>query len=163
MPDEPGFAVEPEDLLAFGMIPESVGRLPVAASLTALTEDELVQILTEPKNAMVKQYAKLFSIEGVGLNVTREAVRALAQQALAKGTGARALRSLLERLMLDVMYDIPSRGDVESVTINRAAVLGKRPPPAQEAGRRRGVVRWNATSGALSLRRDVSPYVILRM
>jgi ATP-dependent Clp protease ATP-binding subunit ClpX len=128
MPDEPGFAVEPEDLLAFGMIPEFVGRLPVAASLTALTEDELVQILTEPKNAMVKQYAKLFSIEGVGLNVTREAVRALAQQALAKGTGARALRSLLERLMLDVMYDIPSRGDVESVTINRAAVLGKATP-----------------------------------
>src|SRR5471032_1489161 len=125
MPDEAGFVVEPEDLLAFGMIPEFVGRLPVATSLTALTEDELVQILTEPKNAMVKKYAKLFSIEGVGLNVTREAVRALAQQALAKGTGARALRSLLERLMLDVMYDIPSRGDVESVTINRAAVLGK--------------------------------------
>ncbi len=128
MPNEAGFVVEPEDLLAFGMIPEFVGRLPIAASLTALTEDELVQILTEPKNAMVKQYAKLFSIEGVGLNVTREAVRALAQQALAKGTGARALRSLLERLMLDVMYDIPSRGDVESVTINRAAVLGKAAP-----------------------------------
>ena len=128
MPHEPGFVVEPEDLLAFGMIPEFVGRLPVAASLTELTEDELVQILTEPKNAMIKQYAKLFSIEGVGLNVTREAVRALAQQALAKGTGARALRSLIERLMLDVMYDIPSRGDVESVTINRAAVLGKAAP-----------------------------------
>ena len=95
---------------------------------TALTEDELVQILTEPKNAMMKQYAKLFAMEGVGLNVTREALRALAEQALAKGTGARALRSILERLMLDVMYDIPSRGDVESVTINRAAVLGKSAP-----------------------------------
>ncbi len=122
------FTVEPEDLLAFGMIPEFIGRLPVAASLLPLTEDELVQILTEPKNAMVKQYAKLFAMEGVGLNITREGIRALAQQALAKGTGARALRSLLERLMLDVMYEIPSRGDVESVTINRSAVLGKSSP-----------------------------------
>jgi len=128
MPDDPGFVVEPEDLLAFGMIPEFVGRLPVAASLTALTEDELVQILTEPKNAMVKQYAKLFSIEGVGLNVTREAVRALSQQALAKGTGARALRSILERLMLDVMYDVPNSEDVLTVKITRNVVLGETKP-----------------------------------
>ena len=120
--------VEPEDLLAFGLIPEFIGRLPVPAMLRPLTEDELVQILTEPKNAMVKQYSKLFHMEGVSLTLTRDAVRALAQQALAKGTGARALRSLLERLMLDVMFDIPSRGDVESVTINRAAVLGETPP-----------------------------------
>ena len=127
-PDPEETAVEPEDLLAFGLIPEFIGRLPVPAMLRPLTEDELVQILTEPKNAMVKQYAKLFHMEGVSLTLTRDAGRALAQQALAKGTGARALRSLLERLMLDVMFDIPSRGDVESITINRSSVLGKTPP-----------------------------------
>ncbi len=128
VPGDPGFVVEPEDLLAFGMIPEFIGRLPVATSLTQLTEDELVRVLTEPKNAMVKQFSKLLSMEGVSLNITREGIRALAQQAIAKGTGARALRSLIERLMLDVMYDIPSREDVESVTINRSAVLGKTTP-----------------------------------
>ena len=120
--------VEPEDLLGFGMIPEFVGRLPVVSSLDALTEDEMVAILTETKNAMVKQYTKLFSMEGVRLTVTKDALRALAAQAVTKGTGARALRSMLERIMLDIMYDVPSREDIAEVTINRAVVEGKKLP-----------------------------------
>jgi ATP-dependent Clp protease ATP-binding subunit ClpX len=110
------------------MIPEFIGRLPVLAALDPLTEDELMSILTDTKNALVKQYAKLLSIEGVSLNLTKDALRALAEQAVKKGTGARALRSMLERIMLDVMYDIPSREDVAEVTINRAVVEGKRQP-----------------------------------
>jgi len=120
--------VEPEDLLAFGMIPEFIGRLPVATSLDALTEEEMVAILTETKNAMVKQYTKLFSMEGVRLTVTKDALRALAAQAVTKGTGARALRSMLERIMLDIMYDVPSREDIAEVTINRAVVEGRKLP-----------------------------------
>ena len=120
--------VEPEDLLGFGMIPEFIGRLPVVTSLDALTEDELVAILTETKNAMVKQYTKLFAMEGVRLTVTKDALRALAAQAVTKGTGARALRSMLERIMLDIMYDVPSREDIAEVTINRAVVEGKKLP-----------------------------------
>ena len=119
---------EPEDLLSFGMIPEFIGRLPVVTALDKLTEDELVQILTETKNAMVKQYTKLLAMEGVNLTITRDALRSLASQAVDKGTGARALRSMLERIMLDVMYDIPSREDIADVTLNRAAVEGKKPP-----------------------------------
>ncbi len=119
---------EPEDLLAFGMIPEFVGRLPVVTACEALTEDELVCVLTEPKNAMVKQYSKLFAMEGAGLTITKDALRALAQQAVKKGTGARALRSILEKLMLDLMYDLPSREDIADVTINRAVVEGRRAP-----------------------------------
>ena len=119
---------EPEDLLGFGMIPEFVGRLPVVAALDPLTEEELMAILTDTKNALVKQYAKLLSLEGVTLTVTKDGLRALAVQAAKKGTGARALRSMLERIMLDVMYDIPSREDVSEVTINRAVVEGKRQP-----------------------------------
>src|ERR1700739_754674 len=120
--------VEPEDLLAFGMIPEFIGRLPVVSSLDALTEEEMVSILTETKNAMIKQYTKLFSMEGVRLTVTKDALRALAAQSVTKGTGARALRSILERIMLDIMYDVPSREDIAEVTINRAVVEGKKLP-----------------------------------
>lgn len=120
--------VEPEDLLSFGMIPEFIGRLPVVTALDALTEDEMVSILTETKNAMIKQYTKLFSMEGVRLSVTKDALRALAAQAVTKGTGARALRSMLERIMLDIMYDVPSREDIAEVTINRAVVEGKKLP-----------------------------------
>ena len=119
---------EPEDLLAFGMIPEFIGRLPVLTTIDPLTEEELMLVLTEPKNSMIKQYNKLFSMEGANLTVTRDALRALASQAVKKGTGARALRSLLERLMLDVMYDLPSREDIADVTINRAVVEGRRSP-----------------------------------
>ncbi len=120
--------VEPEDLLSFGMIPEFIGRLPVVTSLDTLTEDEMVSILTETKNAMVKQYTKLFSMENVRLTLTKDALRALAAQAVTKGTGARALRSMLERIMLDIMYDVPSREDIAEVTINRAVVEGKKLP-----------------------------------
>jgi ATP-dependent Clp protease ATP-binding subunit ClpX len=120
--------IEPEDLLKFGMIPEFVGRLPVVSVLRELTETELIAILTETKNAMIKQYSKLFAMEGVHLNFTRDALQALAVAALKKGTGARALRSLLEKLMLDLMYEIPSRDDIAEVTINRGVVDGKREP-----------------------------------
>jgi ATP-dependent Clp protease ATP-binding subunit ClpX len=119
---------EPEDLLSFGMIPEFVGRLPVVTALDQLTEDELVMILTDTKNAMVKQFTKLLSMEGVNLNVTKDGLRAMAAQAAIKGTGARALRSLLERIMLDLMYELPSRDDVADVTVNRAVVEGKKSP-----------------------------------
>ena len=120
--------VEPEDLLSFGMIPEFIGRLPVISALDALTEEEMVAILTDTKNAMIKQYTKLFSMEGVRLSVTKDALKALAAQAVTKGTGARALRSMLERIMLDIMYDVPSREDIAEVTINRAVVEGKKLP-----------------------------------
>ena len=120
--------VEPEDLLCFGLIPEFIGRLPVVATLDELTEDELVTILTEPKNAMVKQFTKLLGMDGVALNVTKDALRALASGALKKGTGARALRSMIERIMLDIMFDSPSRDDIAEVTINRAVVEGNRSP-----------------------------------
>ena len=119
---------EPEDLLTFGMIPEFIGRLPVVTVLDPLTEDELVSILTEPKNAMIKQYTKLLSMEGANLTFTKDALRALASQARIKGTGARALRSMIEKIMLDIMYEVPSREDVAEITINRAAVEGKKPP-----------------------------------
>jgi ATP-dependent Clp protease ATP-binding subunit ClpX len=119
---------EPEDLLSFGMIPEFVGRLPVVSALDALTEEELMLILTDTRNAMVKQYTKLLAMEGANLVVTKDALRAMAQQAATKGTGARALRSMFEKIMLDVMYDVPSREDVADVVINRAVVEGKRAP-----------------------------------
>jgi ATP-dependent Clp protease ATP-binding subunit ClpX len=119
---------EPEDLLSFGMIPEFIGRLPVVSALDALTEDELMLILTDTRNAMVKQYTKLLAMEGANLVVTKDALRAMAQQAATKGTGARALRTMFEKIMLDVMYDVPSREDVADVVINRAVVEGKRAP-----------------------------------
>lgn len=120
--------VEPEDLLTFGLIPEFIGRLPVVSVLSQLTEDELVHILTDTKNAMVKQYQKLFAMEGVNLELTKDALRALAEEAIKRGTGARALRAILEKLMLDLMYEIPSREDISGVTINRGVVEGKRQP-----------------------------------
>lgn len=120
--------VQPEDLLHFGLIPEFIGRLPVISSLRKLTEDELMSILTEPKNALVKQYGKQLAMNGVKLRVTRDALRALAEEAVRRGTGARALRSIFEKMMLEVMFDIPSREDIDCVTINRQVVLGERPP-----------------------------------
>lgn len=120
--------VQPEDLLHFGLIPEFIGRLPIITSLRKLTEDELVQILTEPKNALVKQYSKQLALNDVKLRITREGLRAIAAQAVERGTGARALRSIFEKLMLDVMFEVPSRGDVEAVTINRQVVEGSKQP-----------------------------------
>jgi ATP-dependent Clp protease ATP-binding subunit ClpX len=120
--------VEPEDLIAFGFIPEFVGRLPMTTVLEELTEEQLVSILTETKNALIKQYGKLLAMEGVELEFTSDALRELAAQAILKGTGARALRSLLEKLMLDVMYDIPTNEDIVAVTVTRPAVLGEAKP-----------------------------------
>ena len=120
--------VEPEDLLSYGFIPEFIGRLPMVTVLDELTEDQLVLVLTETKNALTKQFAKLMAMEGVELAFSPEALRELAVQAIRKGTGARALRALIERLMLDVMYDIPSSEDVLAVTITRPAVLGETKP-----------------------------------
>ena len=120
--------VEPEDLLGYGFIPEFIGRLPMVTVLDELTEDQLVSVLTETKNALTKQFAKLMAMEGVELEFSTDALRELAVQALKKGTGARALRALIERLMLDVMYEIPSSGNVLAVTITRPAVLGESKP-----------------------------------
>ena len=120
--------IEPEDLISFGFIPEFVGRLPVVTVLQQLTEEQLVSILTEPKNALTKQYTKLMAIEGVDLEFSADALKELATQAHKKGTGARALRSLLERLMLDVMFDVPSNGDILSIKITRPVVLGESKP-----------------------------------
>jgi ATP-dependent Clp protease ATP-binding subunit ClpX len=120
--------VEPEDLLGFGLIPEFIGRLPMVSVLDELTEEDLVAVLTETKNALTKQYTKLFAMENVGLTFTKDALRALSQEAVRKGTGARALRAILEKIMLDLMYDLPSRDDILEVTINRAVIDGKKSP-----------------------------------
>jgi len=111
-----------EDLLRFGLIPEFVGRLPVVATLAELSEDALVDILTQPRNALVKQYQKLFEFEDVRLRFSEGALRAVARQAIARKSGARGLRSILETVMLDLMYDIPSRDDVEECVINEEVI-----------------------------------------
>jgi ATP-dependent Clp protease ATP-binding subunit ClpX len=120
--------VEPEDLISFGFIPEFIGRLPMMTVLEELTQEQLVQILTETKNALTKQFAKLMAMEGVELEFTPDALHELATQALSKGTGARALRTLLEKLMLDVMYEIPTSEDIVSVKITRPVVQGETKP-----------------------------------
>ncbi len=126
--------VEPEDLLSFGLIPEFVGRLPIECQMTELTEPELIRVLTEPKNALIKQYQKLLSMDNVDLVVNKDALAALAKNAIKRGTGARGLRSILEKLMLEVMFDIPSRSDVRSVTITEAVVNGERGPVIRKRG-----------------------------
>ena len=120
--------VEPEDLLSFGFIPEFIGRLPMLTVLSELTESQLVSILTDTRNALTKQYAKLMAMEGVELEFTADALKELAAQAIKKGTGARALRSLLERLMLDVMYDVPNSDDIIEVQITHSVVTGESGP-----------------------------------
>jgi ATP-dependent Clp protease ATP-binding subunit ClpX len=114
--------VLPEDLQKFGMIPEFIGRLPVVTHVEELSEDDLVHILTQPKNALVKQYQRLFSLEGVQLEFTEGALRAIAEQAVTHGTGARGLRSILEKMLLDLMYDLPGRTDVQKVAITEQVV-----------------------------------------
>ncbi len=118
----------PEDFFQFGMIPELIGRLPIFAPLTTLTEDQLVKLLTEPRNALVKQYTKLLSMSGVRLKVEKPALRAMAKQAIERGTGARALRGIFERLMLDVMYEAPGDKTIDTITITEDVVLGKSKP-----------------------------------
>ena len=120
--------VEPEDLVSFGFIPEFIGRLPVVTVLDELDEAALASILTEPRNALTKQFARLLSFDGARLEFTPEAVQALAAQAVKKGTGARALRALVEKLMRDVMFELPASGDVVEVRITEAVVRGEAPP-----------------------------------
>ncbi|MDD7971295.1 ATP-dependent Clp protease ATP-binding subunit ClpX [Roseinatronobacter alkalisoli] len=120
--------LEPEDLLKFGLIPEFVGRLPVIATLMDLDEDALVTILTEPKNALVKQYQKLFDIEGVDLSFTDEALRAIAKRAITRKTGARGLRSIMEDILLDTMFELPSLENVNEVVVNEEAVNSEAQP-----------------------------------
>jgi ATP-dependent Clp protease ATP-binding subunit ClpX len=129
-------AVEPEDLLRYGLIPELVGRLPVVGVLDSLDESALVSILTEPKNAITRQYQKFFDMEGVKLDFTEDSLRAIAQQAIKRGTGARGLRAVLEEAMLDVMYEIPSRADVIGCTISRECIVGGAPPLLTYRGER---------------------------
>jgi ATP-dependent Clp protease ATP-binding subunit ClpX len=120
--------VEPEDLQRYGMIPEIVGRLPVSVSLENLDEDALIRILQEPKNALVKQYDKMFELEGIGLTFEPGAIRAIAKGALDRGTGARGLRSIIETVMRDVMFEIPSRRDVREVVVTEESIAHGVPP-----------------------------------
>jgi len=120
--------VEPEDIIKFGLIPELVGRMPVVATLAELTEDALVQILTEPKNALVKQYGKLLAMEGAELEIRPEALRAIAKKALVRKTGARGLRSILELSLIDTMFELPNASNVEKVVVEQATIDENKPP-----------------------------------
>ncbi|MFM6992798.1 MAG: ATP-dependent Clp protease ATP-binding subunit ClpX, partial [Rhodoferax sp.] len=120
--------VEPEDLIKFGLIPELVGRMPVVATLAELTEDALVQILTEPKNALVKQYAKLLAMEGAELEIRPAGLKAIAKRALARKTGARGLRSILEQSLIDTMYELPNAVNVEKVVVDESTIEENKPP-----------------------------------
>ncbi|MBK7006318.1 MAG: ATP-dependent Clp protease ATP-binding subunit ClpX [Burkholderiales bacterium] len=120
--------VEPEDLIKFGLIPELVGRMPVVAALAELTEDALVQILTEPKNALVKQYTKILSMEGAELEVRPSALKAIAKKALERKTGARGLRSILEHALIDTMYDLPNVANVAKVVVEESTINENKPP-----------------------------------
>jgi ATP-dependent Clp protease ATP-binding subunit ClpX len=131
--------VEPEDLLKFGLIPEFVGRLPVVATLTDLDEVALIEILTAPKNALVKQYERLFEMEGVSLKFSDDALKSIAKKALARKTGARGLRSIMENILLDSMFDLPSMAAVEEVVINSEVVEGRAQPLHIYADRREDV------------------------
>jgi ATP-dependent Clp protease ATP-binding subunit ClpX len=120
--------VQPEDLLKFGLIPEFIGRLPIVATLEELTEEDFVRILTTPKNALVRQYQKYFDFEKVKLKFTDAALRAIAQEALRRQTGARGLRSIMEEIMLDTMYELPSRNDVQECMVTEEAVARRQQP-----------------------------------
>ncbi|MCH8143411.1 MAG: ATP-dependent Clp protease ATP-binding subunit ClpX [Gemmatimonadetes bacterium] len=120
--------VEPDDLLRYGLIPELVGRLPVTVPLEQLDESALIKILLEPKNALTKQYKKLFNLEGVGLTFDPEALRAVAERAVKRGTGARGLRAILEKTMTNIMFDLPNRDDVREVVITKECITEERPP-----------------------------------
>ncbi|NOQ95041.1 MAG: AAA domain-containing protein, partial [Desulfobacterales bacterium] len=120
--------VQPEDLLKFGLIPEFIGRLPVLASLGELSLDALVRILTEPRNAVVKQYEKLFEFEDVKLTFTKDALKGVAKEAIDRKSGARGLRAILEKVMLDIMYDLPSRSGVSECVIGEEVILSNDPP-----------------------------------
>ncbi len=135
-PKTPFAEVEPDDLLRFGIIPELVGRLPVCVPLEALDEDSLVQILKEPKNALTKQYQRLFELEDVKITFEESALRAVASRALRRGTGARGLRAILEETLQDTMFDLPTRDDVVEVRVTEASVLHGGPPLLEIAPKR---------------------------
>ena len=120
--------VEPEDLLKFGLIPEFIGRLPVIATLEDLSEDALMQILSEPKNALVKQYQRLFEMEDVKLTITQDALKSISRRAIDRKTGARGLRSIMEGILLETMFDLPSLKGVEEVVIGPEVVDGGAKP-----------------------------------
>ena len=122
------FDVEPQDLIKYGLIPEFVGRLPVVATLEELDEGALVQILTEPKNALTKQYEKLFDMEGSEIEFRDDALRAVARKAMDRKTGARGLRTILEQVLLDTMYDLPSMENVRKVVIDENVIVGDAKP-----------------------------------
>jgi ATP-dependent Clp protease ATP-binding subunit ClpX len=135
--------VMPEDLLKFGMIPEFVGRLPVLTSVRNLDRESLVRILTEPRNALVRQYHRLFELDGVELEFDPPALEAIADQAMLRGTGARGLRAIMEEVLLSVMYEVPSNPDAARVLITREVVLENVNPTIvpRDFGARRGVRR----------------------
>lgn len=120
--------IEPEDLIKFGLIPEFVGRLPILATLTQLNEEVLIQVLTEPKNALIKQYSKLFEMENVQLEFRDEAIKAIAHKAMERKTGARGLRSILEHILLDTMYELPTAKGLQKVVIDESVVKGETKP-----------------------------------
>ena len=120
--------VLPEDLLKFGLIPEFVGRLPVIGAVRSLDEEALVRILVEPKNALVKQFKRVFELDNVELELTEDALEAVAQQAMLRGTGARGLRAILEEVLLEVMYDLPSREDIGRCVVDKSVVLQRVAP-----------------------------------
>lgn len=130
-------AIEPEDLVKFGLIPEFIGRLPVTAMLEELDEAALVSILTEPKNAVVKQYQKLFAFDGIDLEFTADAIKEVAKTALNRKTGARGLRAILEQVMLDVMYDLPANEKVSKCIITKDAITGQGKPVLEEGERKK--------------------------
>lgn len=132
-------AIEPEDLVRFGLIPEFIGRLPVTAMLEELDEAALVSILTEPKNAVIKQYQKLFDFDGIELEFTPDAILEVARTALKRKTGARGLRAILEQVMLDVMYDLPGNEKVSKCIVTREAIIGEGKPVLEEGDRKKKV------------------------
>ncbi len=135
-PDEMMRSVAPEDLVRFGMIPEFIGRLPVVSVLDELKVEDLEKVLLRTKNSMVKQYSKLFAMDGVQLTFTRDAVRAIGKKAIELKTGARALRAILEKLMLEVMYELPARDDIVEVVIDQAVVEDRKKPTLKKASSR---------------------------
>ncbi|MCC5790677.1 MAG: ATP-dependent Clp protease ATP-binding subunit ClpX [Opitutales bacterium] len=127
--------LEPEDLVKYGMIPEFIGRLPMVSALDPLSREDLEKVLLQTKNSLLKQYSKLFAMDGVELHFTKDAITAIAEKALVLKTGARGLRSIMERLMLEIMYDIPERSDIEKVHIDRAVVEGRKKPRLQKTSK----------------------------
>ena len=138
--------LEPEDLLKYGLIPEFVGRLPVIAKLEDLDEDALITILTEPKNAVVKQYQKLFDIEGVDLKFTDDALKAIAEKAIERKTGARGLRSIIENLLLDTMYDVPDIDDAKEVIVDGDTVREDKDPEIVKEKKKKAAKKKDAAS-----------------